>query len=161
MKESIIQILQCLGQQNLVIRSQLHGKSIVRKWTETSRTINSPCDQLALRPAGERYCPNLRQHKTRCFSEEDVCVVGLGHKHVGTVYLLITWPLLVIMGTFEHGSPTIFATFMTQPIRRRVWGTRRPPDAGRCLVLRELGCNDSKRTVLFFYQGRLIHVEKL
>ena len=62
-KESIIQILQCLGQQNLVIRSQLHGKSIVRKWTETSRTINSPCDQLALRPAGEGYCPNLRQHR--------------------------------------------------------------------------------------------------
>ena len=55
-KESIIQILQCLGQQNLVTRSQLHGKSIVRKWTETSRTINSPCDQLALRPAGEGHC---------------------------------------------------------------------------------------------------------
>ena len=65
-KESIIQILQCLGQQNLVTRSQLHGKSIVRKWTETSRTINSPCDQLALRPSGEGHCPNLRQHRTRC-----------------------------------------------------------------------------------------------
>ena len=64
-RESVVQILQRLGQQNSVARSQLHGKSTVRKWTEASRT-NSPRDRLARSPAGEGCCPDLRQRKPRC-----------------------------------------------------------------------------------------------
>lgn len=63
-RQSVVQILQRLGQQNSVAHSQLHGKSIVRKRTEASRT-NSPRDQLARSPAGEGCCPDLRQQKPR------------------------------------------------------------------------------------------------
>lgn len=119
-KESIMEILQSVwGSSILWLVHSCVEESIVRKWTEISWSINCPCEQPALRPQGEGYC-------WVCSSVKVMDTYGgQGYEWLRMVYFLLTWPLLIITGTFEHGSTAfsnIFATFIMQSIRQRGFG---------------------------------------